>query len=132
MLLGNNSPVVLRPNQSGDYELISICYIHGPANSEALVGPLPSGWSQRIQSAFAGRTGYFTAYVRDGMEDTICDDPRLGTLPEEWERVRGDNLKAMRLQYRHRITGEVASFDPRLNSDALEARGIKLQTFRIR
>jgi hypothetical protein len=65
---------------------------------------------------------------------SIEDDPRLGEMPAEWERLEvipspDDPYYVQRC--RNKITGEEINSDPRLLPEELEKRGVKLQTFRL-
>jgi hypothetical protein len=102
-------------------------------NCEALLGPLPSPWkSKRYKDSRAiFKVGFFNCET--GEKIALEDDPRLGDLPPEWERLEvnetsDDPFYTQRC--RNKITGEEINSDPRLLPEALEKR-VKLQTFRL-
>lgn len=71
-------------------------------------------------------------YVNMATGEQVADDPRLGALPPEWERVvheRTADDPAYFQFFRHSDTGEVINFDPRLSPECLQARGVQLETF---
>jgi hypothetical protein len=131
VLLGLYMPVVLRPMESGTYQVAGCCYVHGLMDSEALLGPLSQEWIVQ-QVRVAGR--YRPKYLNAKTEETFSDDPRLGPLPEGWQRIdvvpTADD--PLHIDYFHNtITGERMNSDPRLLPAALEQRGVRLQTLRL-
>jgi hypothetical protein len=103
-------------------------------NSEALLGPLPAPWTVLRDNDSRGicRVGLFNTERKKKI--SIEDDPRLGAMPPEWERLEvipspDDPFYVQRC--RNKITGEEINSDPRLLPEALEKRGVKLQTFRL-
>jgi hypothetical protein len=108
--------------------------VHGLMNAEALLGPLPSPWTvlRNMDSRGISRVGFFNPETKE--KASIEDDPRLGEMPPEWERLEvipslDDPYYIQRC--RNKITGEEINSDPRLLPEALEKRGVKLQTFRL-
>jgi hypothetical protein len=66
------------------------------------------------------------------------EDPRLEPDPD-WERVAledigreitGDDPEVCCF-FKHRATGEVIDYDPRMTADALRRRGVPLRTFAL-
>ena len=43
IILGCQSPLILRPDGRGSRKTIGQCYVHGLMEDEALLGPLPKG-----------------------------------------------------------------------------------------
>jgi hypothetical protein len=132
--LGYDKPVLLRRTTSDpqltSFELIGRVYIHDLMDAQALLGPLPSPWMMviaRIDSNIS-RHEFFNTQTTE----QTSRDPRLGALPVEWEEVEMEDEVRVReaLQhYRNTETGEVINSDPRLLPEALEARGVKVETF---
>jgi len=71
---------------------------------------------------------------------TICTqkDPRLGPLPPGWTFSFGDedhedefdSENAMRLLYfKNVVDGKRTTFDPKMTSDELKARGVEIEDF---
>ena len=100
-------------------------------NGEAFLGPLPAPWIIRNEPAGA----YDMPHYLNTDTKTICtDDPRLGPLPSEWEPLDRDRTPDDPLHYawfKNKVTGEEMNSDPRLLPEALEKRGVELQTFRL-
>ncbi|KAI6085936.1 heterokaryon incompatibility protein-domain-containing protein [Hypoxylon rubiginosum] len=133
--LGCSMPLVLRQAlNSGDhdFEIVSEAFVPGTMHAELLLGPLPSTFS----------TGYALdklGYTIDWFKNNITgerqrDDPRLGPDPKGWERLpqertQDDPLTFVR--FRNTETSEVVNWDPRLTPEALTARGVKLEKFRL-
>jgi hypothetical protein len=68
------------------------------------------------------------------MDEETIHDPWLGPLPPEWEcfpRERTNNDPKIYEGFRNKVTGEVMNSDPRKLPEALEARGVKLETFHL-
>jgi hypothetical protein len=137
ILLGGRSAFVLRPasGTSTRYQMVGEAYVHGLMYGEALLGPLPP----KVQSIarYDGPTdSYWRCYLdtRTGMCEV--EDPRLGPLPHGWRR-RGHDKAHVISWYVNDITGEGFGqemrdngfVDPRLQPDALRARGVQLQTY---
>ncbi|KAI1280101.1 heterokaryon incompatibility protein-domain-containing protein [Xylaria sp. FL0933] len=134
VLLGHENPVVLRRQDSNNYTLVGVCYLHGISDGDALLGPLPKPW--RVQR-FLDASGQFgICRVFNEETKTLQDeDPRLEPLGSEWERLEGRPRTAEDPQvfqeFRHRVTGEVRKSDPRLSPDALRRRGVSLEIFSL-
>lgn len=134
VLLGSPSPVLLRPNsdQGGarTFSVVGECFVHGLQDAASLLGPLAppfegvAAWvdgDRRCLRFHNTQTGQVTQ-----------DDPRLEPLPE-WERsvdklVDGDDTTLYDF-FRHKVTGELVNYDPRLEPDMLEARGVRLEWY---
>jgi hypothetical protein len=103
-------------------------------NGEALLGPLPAPWAPLRTTDSRGlyQVGLFNTETK--IKVSIEDDPRLGAMPPEWERLEvvpspDDPFYVQRC--RNKVTGEEINSDPRLLPQELERRGVKLQTFRL-
>jgi hypothetical protein len=72
-------------------------------------------------------------YLNTVTKEIVTEDPRLGPLPPQWEPMRSidpaDDYQNAR--FRNNLTGELINSDPRLLPEALEKRGVKLQTFQL-
>jgi hypothetical protein len=126
-----------RPNH---YRLKGECYVHGLMNSEALLGALSEVagedlWSYRWERV----AGDYRIIFKNG-ELATQNDPRLGPLPEDWnKKYRGEERRkfydeefgtdgTMRELYFHnRSTNEFSKTDPRMNSKALKRRGVAFE-----
>ncbi|KAI1079949.1 HET-domain-containing protein [Whalleya microplaca] len=130
VILGRDTPMVLRPTSSGEYEVIGDCYVHGIMDGEALLGAIDGPWRIRIlfESDGCRRPWYFN--VETQHEST--EDPRLENIPIpsewvpiEWERTRADPHHCKK--FRNMKTGDVINSDPRLFPEALIERGIPMK-----
>jgi hypothetical protein len=133
VILGCSRPILLRRLEgSGEFLVINESYIHGLMYGEALLGTLPAPWSVHL---FNGTESIYTAqYTNTETGEVDLDDPRLGDLPSEWEqlavnRTANDPMHVVR--FRNKTTGQTSNSDPRLLPDALRARGVPLETFRL-
>jgi hypothetical protein len=134
VLLGHEYPMLLRPisETPRKYRVLGRCYMHGIMDAEALLGSLPMPWEVGLFNPLRSvtRTRWmFRKSSRPGHHRR--QDPRLGPLPQDWELI--EMKDEMRLSwevqhYRNRITGEVINSDPRMLPEALEARGVRLET----
>ncbi|KAI1746970.1 heterokaryon incompatibility protein-domain-containing protein [Xylaria castorea] len=131
ILLGYESPVVLRKHNGGNYKFVGPCYLHGASDGSALLGSLPTPW--RVQR-FPNSTGHYVV-CKFFNPDTgvLCDeDPRLEPLGDHWERLdlrdRTADDPELFQEFRHKSTGKIIKFDPRLSPEALRKRGVALET----
>ncbi|XXH00735.1 hypothetical protein Hte_007085 [Hypoxylon texense] len=116
---GCNVPLVLRQEGKTAYRIIGSCYRPEYANGEALLGRLPRGWR-----AFSDEGTI--RYVNDEQKIDTLHDPRQGPLPPGWKerKLSGGGLGWYSNQHGHT---DLIDFNPRLDIDALQARGIPIQ-----
>lgn len=131
--------MMLRPQTGGSYQVVGHAFTHGFHDASAFLGPLPPHW--RVV-AIPDRNGGYMIRFRDlsnagsDINLEICDvdtidDPRLGPLPDGWEwneSERTKNHPDIFEEFYHESDKYVLS-DPRMTIDALEARGVVLETF---
>ena len=135
LFLGCQVPMLLRGRKDNAYEVIGECFIHGLMDGEGLLGPLPEDW--QIKSDFTPTGHLELRYVNKSLNTFSTEDPRitaLGDVPKEWEKIEAEWIQddpANCRKYRNRSTGKVINSDPRLLPDALRARGVQLETFRL-
>lgn len=132
LLLGAYSPMVLRQASSSSFQVIGECYVHGLADAVGFLGPLPNYWETIIKGDALGRPTQRFINLRNG-EETL-DDPRLEPLPLNWERVtyeRHAGNPAIFERFINLETDELVNYDPRLSPEALDARAINLQPFKL-
>lgn len=104
-------------------------------DGEILCGPLPSPWIVRPVRDHYNRDELPTFYNSETKVTTQVD-PRFGNLPEEWLQIdpqpekTPDDPRLFKVHLNTR-TGEVINSDPRLLPEMLEARGVKLEVFRL-
>ncbi|KAL8750844.1 MAG: hypothetical protein Q9199_006815 [Rusavskia elegans] len=130
VILGCPSPLILRSNNNLNHEVAGECYIDGTMAGEALLGKLPRN-QMLVRKHFPDHRSYFNVFIDSAMGKTHLQDPRLGPLPAGWRIENHDKDDAFNW-YVNDITGEVARIrDPRLEPDALRARGVEIQEFRL-
>ena len=116
VLLGSDSPFLLRPIGNNQYQIVGHCYVHGIMSGEALLGPLPGDF--RFVSAFDRTLNQyndaFHSYERDIIQ---WNDPRLPFKPvyEPSER---------RLLW-------WLDWKKSLTSEALKKRGVHMEMFEL-
>jgi hypothetical protein len=89
-------------------------------------------WRTRLRN-FDGF--WFPNYFNPSTVELSTGDPRLGPLPSEWEQIprskeTADDLEFL-VRFKNERTGAVMNSDPRMLPEALEQRGVELQTFRL-
>ncbi|KAI1348743.1 hypothetical protein F5Y01DRAFT_291505 [Xylaria sp. FL0043] len=133
VFLGCHIPMLLRPLPSGSgYKAIGPTQTHGIMDGEAILGDLPRPWKVEF---YRDNIGVSVLHFRNEETDNLTrNDPRLGPLPDQWERIERDRTphdSRIFSEFRHKVTGEVMNSDPRMMGDELEKRGVDLQTFEI-
>lgn len=125
VLLGCQSPMLLRPEEDCRFSVVGECYAHGLMDGEALLGPLSDNWT-RVARFDAEKQSLWDAFV--DHEGRICqiEDPRLGPLPYGWQ-ITDHPLKHIYSKFRDEATGEASIFDPRMLPNHLRTRGVNLQ-----
>ncbi|CZR68473.1 uncharacterized protein PAC_18372 [Phialocephala subalpina] len=130
VILGCGVPLILRPDDlSGRdcFRVVGPCYISDIMYTEALLGPLPPGWSVRHEKLHEG----------DGLIFTNRDihtqrDPRMPLLPYSWEyrygdaaeEVEAEKLKDMKKQWFENVETRKTTYgDPRLTPELLRKGG---------
>ncbi|KAF1922013.1 heterokaryon incompatibility protein-domain-containing protein [Ampelomyces quisqualis] len=133
VFLGYGCPIVLRSSYTaGDLTLkrfMRPVYIHGLMEGQALLGPLPDSWDLIIDHRI--KKSRFSYYHRQSG-GVALKDPRLEDLPSGWQEVDKEDEARLRFHVQHhrnKVTGEFINSDPRLLPEALEARGVQLNTF---
>jgi hypothetical protein len=85
VLLGCDSPLVLRPNGLGQFKVIGEAYCHGVMHGEALLGPFDNIWKQAWRPPPREGIGvHDTVFVNTETGEVSTLDPRLGPLPSGW------------------------------------------------
>ena len=132
IFLGCYSPMILRPGGSGQFQVVGEAYVHGLEDSYGILGPLPSNWRAIIRGDAVGRPLH--RYLNQRTFEETSEDPRLGPLPPGWERLayeRSLDDPAIFELFSSSVTGETINSDPRLSPEALQLRGVKLETFQL-
>ncbi|KAL1861685.1 hypothetical protein VTK73DRAFT_6970 [Phialemonium thermophilum] len=131
-ILGCNTNIILREAPDGRYSVVGECYIEGLDDAVGILGPLPEGWTK-----VAGKDsdGYTVHNFKNQSTGVITsEDPRVPPLLPPWralERERDPGCPAVWACFENTTSGEVIDTDPRMLPDALEQRGVKLETFKL-
>ncbi|KAK0748938.1 heterokaryon incompatibility protein-domain-containing protein [Schizothecium vesticola] len=131
-------PLSPSPTSHTAYQLVGSCDILGLSNAEALLGPLPEGYTAKyVRDCTRRRQTWFTN-DETGARLGPLEDPRLDPLPAEWytRELSGEGEETNEgfplFEFVHRETGEATRMDPRCTREALIARGVRLETFELR
>ncbi|KAL8987174.1 MAG: hypothetical protein Q9177_003592 [Variospora cf. flavescens] len=129
VLLGCQSPIVLRPTDDGSFIVVGECYIQGLMDGEALLGPLPSNW-RRVLRFDEEAKGTWDAFIDRDRGIWQVEDPRFGPLTEGWceEKHPKDHVYTL---FRDKTTDVVDWHDPRMLPSSLRERGVELQDFNL-
>jgi len=99
---------------------------------ESLLGPLPSQFRiQYVRDKFGVN---MPRYLNKSIGELTDEDPRLGPIPTDWGRAPAERTSddpSMFTRFKNKVSGELINSDPRLFPEALEARGVKLETFSL-
>ena len=130
MVLGCRALLILRPNDAQSYKVVGECYIDEFMEGEALLGALPTDW-QRVQRYFPDLGYDYDAFRNVQTGDVQVEDPRLGPLPAGWRIADHREKHAYNLFSNEELGVTETDDDPRLSLEALRARGLNLQEFRL-
>ena len=130
IVLGCQSPLVLRANEFGNHTVLGECYLHGVRDGAGLLGTLLSNWA-RVDYYDPDLRYYYDAFINHSTGAIQVEDPRLGPLPPGW-RIANHKKRHVYNRYLSEATRNLKThFDPRMSPEALKARGIHLQEFRL-
>ena len=139
------------------FQMVGDCYVKEYMNGEAVVGPLPTGWT--VAPSDEGAFAQIPRYKNSETGELTTDDPRLGGSLEDWEVtgtlfddgasaiyqrlrhqpqiVKGvrerrtqestDLKRPLSKQRRNKTTGEEVLGDPRITINSLKERGVDVQ-----
>ncbi|KAL8866794.1 MAG: hypothetical protein Q9174_006080, partial [Haloplaca sp. 1 TL-2023] len=128
VILGCDFPMILRPRNSDQFEVVGPCFVHGLMLGEALKPPLKPPWKDVLPVT----KGWALSYFIDAQTDELLkDDPRLGPLPTEWEEIQTLDPFLPPFVFRNKDNGHVSMNDPRMSAEFIEQRGIMLNTFHL-
>ena len=129
VLLGCQTPLVLRPCGDGFHKVVGECYIDGFMDGAACLGPLPSNW-QLVLRYFDKYSVDYYVFLHHQTGEFQIEDPRLGPLPAGWYISDHERKDAYNL-FANDETGESTLFDPRMTPEALTARGVEMTEFQL-
>lgn len=130
VFLGCDSPMIIRQQSDGTYQVVGEAFVYALLDAQALLGSLPEPWYVQESTLHYRPTYWFLNRETGEMTE---DDPRLGPLIG-WERLdveMGPDDPHTCQKYKNIETGEVINYDPRMSLDALKARGVDLRTFAL-
>jgi hypothetical protein len=125
--------VLLRPAGNDAYVVVTGAMVPDLCDSVPILGPMPDPWKMQLLDQLDHPRPQ-PHYVNTATGKTIREDPRLGPLPPDWVRVRGEwqpSLPVYVDHFRNTATEEVIHWDPRLDPDVLRDKGVVLRTFRL-
>ncbi|KAE9366430.1 HET-domain-containing protein, partial [Stipitochalara longipes BDJ] len=132
--LGCGSAMILRPTGSGEYLVVGEAYCSGVMDGSAFLGPLPDS-VELIARYIEGTQTCIPTYINRETGKFYHEDPRLDgvSLPKGWRKKEdADDDDEYSPWFVNDSTGEDnGDFDPRLSTEALESRGVKLQLFNL-
>ena len=126
--------MILRKTGEEYFEVVGECYLYGIMDGESILGPLPTSWQVQPHSGIEGSVFEMRFKNMNTDVDFQEEDPRLGSLPEDWERVSHDRTTdepVVVAIFRNKSTGDIMNSDPRMLPDALKARGVNLEKFKL-
>ncbi|CAN8101822.1 unnamed protein product [Discula destructiva] len=132
--LGCPNALVLRPegpSVGNHFSVVGECFVHGLHDVEALLGRLPRPW--RGVAAWAHGDRRVLRFVNEQTREMTEEDPRLTASPswERCERVLDRDDPTIYDFFKNTETGEIINYDPRLEPEALDARGVNLTWFAL-
>ncbi|KAL8712369.1 MAG: hypothetical protein Q9225_006954 [Loekoesia sp. 1 TL-2023] len=129
IILGCQTPMVLRPRKNRGHVVVGECYVQGLMEGEAFLGPLPGNGLRAYRFVDGSSTSY-DAFIDRENETLQIEDPRLGALPQGWIKQDHDMQHVCDL-FRNVAEGWASSHDPRMTLQALRERGIKFEDFHL-
>lgn len=132
ILLGCDTPIVLRPYKDDRWLVIGQCFVYGLMETEALLGSLP----QQVicVDIFDEESSeYHTGFLDRRTRHMSPEDPRLGPLPDGW-RIH-NHAKSMFWSWYANDgmdesgIGQRSLEDPRITVEAIKTRSVDLRTF---
>jgi hypothetical protein len=137
VLAGYDKPVLLRSTYftvpSTCYHHMGPSYVHGLMEGQGLLGSIPSPWRYTID-VHDDQHRQAVSFLNCETNGISLHDPRLDMLPQEWDEVEEEDdarLVFHTQHYKNKITGEIINSDPRMLPEALEARGVYLETIAL-
>lgn len=128
VILGCDFPMILRPAESDKYEVIGPCFVHGLMLGEALKPPLNAPWKDVLPVTRGWALPYF---INTETGELLKTDTRLGPLPSNWEEITTLDPFLPPFVFKNKENGHLSMNDPRMSADAIEKRGITLDTLEL-
>ena len=116
VMLGSDSPFLLRTTENEQYRLVGHCYAHGIMSGEALLGPLPGDY--RSVFPFDSKRNWYSRAFHSPESGIIqWNDPRLPFEPVY--EPSGGQVRWVKEEQRA------------LTSEALKKRGVHMEMFEL-
>ncbi|KAI0386140.1 HET-domain-containing protein [Hypomontagnella monticulosa] len=117
VVLGCDSPLLLRPHADGEFLVIGPCFVVGLMYGEAFLGPFSEN-TRVISTQVEGFSGYFGGYKDNTSGEVVFEDPRLKWLPLDLADFRRNLQKH---------PGARLTVDPEI----LRERGVALREYNL-
>jgi hypothetical protein len=129
ILLGCESAMILRPYGNEQFKVVGEGYCQGFMWGEALLGQF-SGRFEPLMRYDEDAGIWRWAYINRETGVIQEEDPRLGKLPEGWEKRRhkGEEYWSWFANDEKGLSG---TDDPRLGPNAFRKRGVPLRVFEL-
>ncbi|ELQ38792.1 hypothetical protein OOU_Y34scaffold00528g84 [Pyricularia oryzae Y34] len=125
-LLGCNSAMVLRQQEDDRYIVVGEAYVDAMNDACSFLGPLPDNCMVAVHQ----KQLLFVNFDEPGDHR---EDPRLGPLPDAWERCQPgavySTMPWLDIGFMNPETQEARVWDPRMDAPALVAKGVELHDF---
>ncbi|KAL9607488.1 MAG: hypothetical protein Q9167_007602 [Letrouitia subvulpina] len=128
VILGCDFPMILRPRNFNEYEVVGSCFVHGLMLGEALKPPLEPPWKNVLPVARGWALSYF---INSQTDELLKSDPRLGPLPAGWEEVTTLDPFLPPFVFKNKENGQISMNDPRMSAEAIKQRDIVLETLEL-
>jgi hypothetical protein len=117
---------------SSKCSVINDTCIHSLFDANTLLDPVPALWKVCL---YVGQSDVYIQWHHNTPTGTCTiNDPQLGALSLEWEHlpfVGSPGSPPYLARFKSKEIGEMRDADPRLEVDALVARGVHLETFKL-
>ena len=130
VLLGCDTPLLLRLVLDDQWCIVGDCYVHDIADGSALLSSLPENFEAIEQ--MNPRDGHCSMVFRNiRTNDVQIEDPRIPEpLPAGWKVTEHEDDSYVQ-EFGNEEQNLYTWHDPRLTPSALRARGVKLRTFNL-
>lgn len=129
IVLGCQSPMVLRPTNTGEYRVVGESYMHDMMSGEIFLGPLAKNWQRCLRYAEDDEQ-WWTAFIDREKGIWQARDPRLGPLPEGWAEVEHPKQHLCAV-FHNELEDLYTWFDPRMLPSSLHDSGVILEEFNL-
>lgn len=118
--------MVLRQQEDDRYIVVGEAYVDAMNDACSFLGPLPDNCMVAVHQ----KQLLFVNFDEPGDHR---EDPRLGPLPDSWERCQPgavySTMPWLDIGFMNPETQEARVWDPRMDAPALVAKGVELHDF---